>query len=90
MELKEILKNYVYPIKFFEDNQSTIKIANTFETKRCKHIDVKFHFIKDLVNSKRVEIKYISTNEQIADILTKAMAESKLNLFREGLNVFKF
>lgn len=77
----------VFPITIYEDNQSAIKMAHTLETKRSKHIDVKHFFVKDLVSNKQVIIKYLQTNEQIADTLTKALPESKFVKFRQLLNV---
>lgn len=47
--LEEILIYRISQIAFYEDNQSTIKIASTLETKRSKHIDVKHHFIRDII-----------------------------------------
>ena len=64
------------PIQVFIDNQSTIKfIANstTHFHSRAKHIRVKYHFIMDLVNEGLITIKYVSSNENIADILTKLL-----------------
>ena len=75
--LSEVLNKNTFPIKIFEDNQSTIKIANTLETRRSKHIDVKHHFIRECINSGKINLKYISTSEQIADIFTKALPFSK-------------
>lgn len=85
--LSDLILNDVYPIRIYEDNQSTIKTAHTYETKRSKHIDVKYHFIKDLVSSKKIEVEYISTENQVADILTKALCVNKFISFRDALNV---
>lgn len=69
--LNELIKNDIYPIVIYEDNQSCIKIANTLETKRSKHIDVRYHYIRDCVRENKIDIKYISTDMQEADIMTK-------------------
>lgn len=90
--LKDIFKfkeESVFPINVFEDNQSCIKMASTLETKRTKHIDVRHHFIKDLVNKKEINLNYIPSNEQIADICTKALCRIKFEYFRSKLNVIK-
>ena len=40
---------------------------------RSKHIDIKFHFIRNLVNEKEIVVDYCKTDEQVADIFTKAL-----------------
>ncbi|POM67806.1 LOW QUALITY PROTEIN: Integrase catalytic core protein [Phytophthora palmivora] len=56
------------------DNQSAIKnMENDVTTARMKHINIKFHFIRDAVHSKDVEVRYCPTTEMKADILTKPL-----------------
>lgn len=86
--LEDIFEGKIYPIQIFEDNQSCIMIASTLETKRSKHIDVKHHFVRDCVAEGIVNLNYISTNEQIADMFTKPLSDVKLTYFRNKLNVF--
>lgn len=85
--LEEILDIPVYPITVYEDNQSCLKMASTLETKRSKHIDVRHHFIKDLVSKGRVNLCYIPTNEQIADLFTKSLCFNKFQYFRDKIDV---
>ena len=60
------------PFKMFEDNQGCIALAtNVVTTDRTKHIDVKFHFIRQCVLRNQVKVVWIPTSEMIADILTK-------------------
>lgn len=58
----------------YEDNQSCIKLTKKFEHKRLKHVDVKYNFIKDLVNDKILNVLYVCTSDQIAHILTKNLS----------------
>jgi len=86
--LQDILKSdVIYPIKVYEDNQSCIRMANTLETRRTKHIDVKHHFLRDIVANGKVSLEYLSTDEQIADMLTKPLAYPKFEYFRSKINV---
>lgn len=55
----------------YEDNQSCIELTRKWEHKRLKHVDVKYNFIRDLVENKTISVKYINSNNQTADILTK-------------------
>jgi hypothetical protein len=57
---------------------------------RTKHIDIRVHFIRDLVTNGDVEVKYVNTDKQVADVLTKALARSKFEQFRSALGVGDF
>lgn len=85
--LSELLNVNVFPVNIYEDNQSCIKMSNTLETKRTKHIDVKHHFIRECIGENKIQLFYISTTEQIADIFTKSLSASKFKYFRNLLNV---
>ncbi|WVZ58492.1 hypothetical protein U9M48_008764 [Paspalum notatum var. saurae] len=72
------------------DNQSAIALAkNPVHHDRSKHIDTKFHFIRECMNSGAVHLMYTGTEEQLADILTKALAKPKFEGFREQIGVIK-
>lgn len=57
---------------------------------RTKHIDIRFHFIRDLVASNEIALNYCSTDEQLADIFTKALPSHKHVYFRTKLGVCNF
>eukprot|EP00253_Pinus_taeda_P022725 PITA_22725 len=58
----------------FCDNSSAIALSkNLVFHKRMKHIDTKFHYIRELVNSGEIVLKHCRTQEQVADILTKPL-----------------
>ena len=61
-------------IDLFEDNQGGIATAeNPISGGRTKHIDVRYHFNRELVKHKVIAIKYTDSRNQHADILTKAI-----------------
>lgn len=61
------------------DNSSTIKLSkNPVMHGRSKHIDVRFHFLRDLTRDGVIELKHCVTEEQVADIMTKPL---KLDMF---------
>ncbi|BES91554.1 Hydra magnipapillata [Nesidiocoris tenuis] len=62
-------------IKIFSDNQAAQCIAKNLVSSRSKHIDIKLHFIRDVIE--RRDIDYISTQEMTADILTKPLAKPR-------------
>ena len=62
------------------DNKSARDLAlNPVHHQRSKHIDVKFHWIRDKIEDKTVELEKVDTTEQRADILTKALDGSSFN-----------
>ena len=74
------------PVLLHGDNQEVIKLAqNPITHSRSKHIDIRHHFIGDLVERRIIKLQYLPTEDNIADILTKALASSNFNQFRCGL-----
>ena len=74
----------VKSIKVLVDNEGAIKLAaNPLSSARTKHIDVRFHFIRELVRTGTIAVERIPTKEERADILTKALVGV---IFREHRN----
>ena len=61
-------------VTVFCDNTSAINISkNHVQHSRTKHIDIRHHFIRDLVEEKIIALAHINTNSQLADLFTKAL-----------------
>ncbi|WCJ34767.1 Retrovirus-related Pol polyprotein from transposon TNT 1-94 [Euphorbia peplus] len=76
------------PVILYIDNRSAIDLAkNPVFHGRSKHIDVRYHFIRECVEQGLIVIKHVSTNEQKADILTKALSAIKFEKMRNLLGV---
>jgi hypothetical protein len=72
------------------DNQSCVKLSeNPIFHDKSKHIEIKYHYIRDMVQREAVELQYISTDAQIADILTKPLSRVKYEYFRDKLGVMQ-
>jgi hypothetical protein len=70
------------------DNQSCTKLSeNLVFHDKSKHIEIRYHFIKDGVQRCVVRLLYISTGEPIADILTKPLVKRIFVFFRDKLGV---
>jgi hypothetical protein len=56
---------------------------------RSQHIEIRYHFIRDYVQRGAVELQFISTDEQVADIFTKALGRGKFVPFIDKLGVVR-
>ena len=62
---------------------------NTVFHDKSKHIEVRYHFIRDMVQKGAIKLKYVPTEEQVADVLTKPLARVKFEYFRDKLGVVR-
>ena len=70
------------------DNQSCIKMTeNPVFHDNLKHIEIKYHFIQDMVQKEVVKLKYVPTKEQVPNVLTKPLARIKFEYFQEKLGM---
>ena len=78
------------PSKIYCDNQSCIKLTeNPVFHDKSKHIGIKYHFIRDYVQKGAVKLENIPTDEQVVDILTKALPQGKHVYFRDMMGVVR-
>ena len=74
------------PVKIFGDNQGSLALVkNPIKHGRSKHIDIRYHFVRDCVAEGKVELSYIPSNDNLADPFTKPLSRVKLNNLREKL-----
>ena len=70
------------------DNKSDIDLArNPVSHGRSKHIETKFHFLRDQVNKGKIRLKHCGADLQLADIMTKALKADRFKLLRNMLGV---
>ena len=76
------------PIVMFCDNTSAINISkNLVMHSKTKHIAIKYHFVRELLQDKEIRLEYVHTNEQIADIFTKPLSKDAFLYLRGKLGV---
>lgn len=75
-------------IVLYNDCQSAQKLAlNPIFHRRSKHIDIRFHFVREAVTNDFIKIAYLETAEMPADILTKSLGSVKHNYFTKKLGI---
>jgi hypothetical protein len=79
---------YTDPIPLHCDNTSAISVSkNPFIHSKTKHIPRKYHFIKENVTNRVVQMNYIPSTEQIADIFTKPLAKTPFEYIHQKICV---
>ncbi|GAA0140280.1 hypothetical protein LIER_01660 [Lithospermum erythrorhizon] len=70
------------------DNLSAINISkNLVQHSRTKHIDIRHHFIRELIEEKVISLEHLSTNKELTDIFTKALDATRFESLRSSLGL---
>ncbi|KAJ2934251.1 hypothetical protein H1R20_g2855, partial [Candolleomyces eurysporus] len=86
--LKELGIPMQVPVPIYVDNQGAIfNASNPVQEHRTKHIDVRYHLIRQYVENEDVSLFYIPTDDNPADIFTKPLGRVKFELFRKSLGL---
>jgi hypothetical protein len=89
--MRQTLRDYGYKLSkvpLLCDNESAIRMAdNPVEHIRTKHIDIRYHFLRDHQQKGDIEIAYVNTQNQLADDFTKPLDEKTFRKLRNELNI---
>ncbi|GKB63400.1 retrovirus-related pol polyprotein from transposon TNT 1-94 [Tanacetum coccineum] len=89
--MRSQLKDYKFnfnKIPLYCDNKSAIALCcNNVQNSRSKHIDIRYHFIREQVENRVVELYFVETNYQLADILTKALPRERFKFLLPRLGM---
>ncbi|KAE9180973.1 hypothetical protein PF002_g27409 [Phytophthora fragariae] len=86
--LKDIGAEQVGATVIYEDNQGAMALAkNVGYQARTKHIDIRYHFIREMVVSNEVELEYVDTKNQLADFMTMGLSSKTLRYLIMRSNV---
>ena len=70
------------------DSQSAIALLSKIGFhQRTKHIDIHYHFARQCIADGLITVEYVPTDEQLADVMTKALATPKVKHFTERLGL---
>jgi len=75
------------PVLYCDNIGATYLVSNPIYHARTKHIEIDYHFVRDMVAKKTLQVCFISGKDQLADILTKSLAAARFNMLRSNLNV---
>ena len=89
--MKKLLRDYGITqdiVVVYCDNSSAIDISkNSVQHSKTQHIEIRYHFIRDLVERKIVSLEYIPTERQNADTFIKPLDRSKFEILRQVIGV---
>jgi hypothetical protein len=89
--MRQTLRDYGYKLSKVPhlcDNESAIcMMDNPVEHSRTKHIDIRYHFLRDHQQKRDIEIAHVSTYYQLADIFTKLLDEKTFSKLTNELNI---
>lgn len=92
--MKQMLKEYNVKqdvMTLYCDNRSAINISkNPIQHSRTNHIDIRHHFIRDLVEDKIVSLEHVATKKKMEDIFTKALDANQFEKLWSKLGICIF
>jgi len=88
--LKELRILQEKPTKIYVDNSSAIALAkNPVFYDKSKHIDTRFHYLRDCIANKEIEVKYVKTQDQITYIFIKPLKYDVFAKMRDMMRAMK-
>ena len=76
------------PTVIHEDNQGAIVLCSNPKFHPCtKHIDIRYHYIREKMESKEVKLKYCPTEHMIVDVIAKPLGKTNFQRFRDQMEI---
>jgi hypothetical protein len=87
--LKDVGHQQTTPTTLWCDNQIAVCLVwNPKYKQRTKHIDIKYHHIRDLQEAGVIDVTHISTKDQLADLFTKGLEAARFQYLVQSIGVF--
>ena len=88
LEMDKLLNTKLDKYYLFSNSQPAIDLANNPEHyAKTKHIDIQYHYVREKIQEGVIDLSYIPTKEQLADIFTKALNSPKFKRIVENLKL---
>ena len=88
--IHELIGEFIEKFDLCIDNKSAIEISrNLVYHGQTKHIEVRYHFIRNCIEENKVMLKYVRTDDQLADLFTKPLGITKFLEFRKKIGIVK-
>ena len=87
MWIKQLVKSIKEEIIYCDNTSSTNISKNILMYTKTKHIAIKYHYLRELVQDKEVKLEYVNTKEHIIDIFTKPLPKDAHEYIRSKLGV---
>ena len=86
--LVELFGHMLEPTMSRCDNQSCVQMSvNPIHHDQTKHVEIRYHYVRDMVQRRAVELQFVPTDEQVVDVLTKPLVQGKCEGFRKRLGI---
>ena len=90
--LRRLLKSITFiqpePTMIYEDNHGAIALSkNAKNHTQTKHIDIKYHYVRETIMKKDIQLKYCPTENQVVDIWTKGLAKQRFEELNSMIGV---
>ncbi|PNX69478.1 hypothetical protein L195_g056737 [Trifolium pratense] len=88
--LEHLTHNQIGCTRIYCDNSSTIKLSKSpIMHGRCKHINIRFHFLRNLVKEETMELIHCKSEDQLVDLLTKPLKLESFLKLKTGLGMIE-
>jgi hypothetical protein len=75
-------KEVASPMLYIDNKAAIVHAKNPDQFDRCKHIQIRYHFLRDCVNNGNLRVDHVSTTDPLADMLTKPLSQDRLQELR--------